>query len=73
MIEIDWSKLKQKHPVAEYIHLSEPAAIDNHDYITIIQHPGGGELSFSSSTCIAYGRYSKLVTLLCIRRNAALV
>ncbi|XP_065891738.1 uncharacterized protein [Dysidea avara] len=54
MIEIDWSKLKQKHPVAEYIHLSEPAAIDNHDYITIIQHPGGGELSFSSSTCIAY-------------------
>ena len=56
MIEIDWSKLKQKHPVAEYIHLSEPAAIDNHDYITIIQHPGGGELSFSSSTCIAYGR-----------------
>ena len=54
MMEIDWKKLKEKHPVAEYIDLSKPASIKNDDYITIIQHPAGGELSFSSSTCITY-------------------
>jgi len=49
MMEIDWKKLKKKHPVAEYIDLTKPAHIQNDDYITII-----GELSFSSSSCITY-------------------
>jgi len=54
MMEIDWKKLKEKYPVAEYIDLNKPAHIANNDYITIIQHPAGGELSLSSSSCIAY-------------------
>ena len=60
MMEIDWKKLKEKHPVAEYIDLSKQASIKNDDYITIIQHPAGGELSFSSSTCITYSEWSIL-------------
>ena len=53
-MEIDWRKLKEIHPAAEYIDLNKPAPIKNGDYITIIQHPAGGELSFSSSACIGY-------------------
>jgi len=63
MIEIDWRKLKQKYPAAEYIDLNKPASIEHNDYVTIIQHPGGGELSFSSSTCVVYGEELILIIL----------
>ena len=56
MVEIDWTKLKDKNPVAEYIDLNKPPPINSDDYITIIQHPAGGELSFASSTCVAYSK-----------------
>jgi len=55
MIEIDWEKLKGKHPGAEYIDLNKRTPITDGNYITVIQHPAGGELSFSSSNCITYG------------------
>jgi len=54
IVEVDWMKLKEKHPVVEYIDLTKPATIENADYVMIIQHPAGGELAFSSSTCIVY-------------------
>ena len=51
---IDWEKLKQIHPGVESINFEQDKSVENDDCILIIQHPSGGELSFSSSTCILY-------------------
>jgi len=56
IVEIDWMKLKEEHSIVEYIDLTKPGTIENADYVMIIQHPAGGEVAFSSSTCIAYSK-----------------
>jgi len=58
MVDIDWEKVKEEHPAAECINLNTIASIQDNDNITIIQHPSGGELSFSSSTCTIYSKQS---------------
>ena len=52
MIEINWKKLKEEHPVVEYIDLSKPTSVvKKGDSITVIQHSSKGTLFCSSSDC----------------------
>ena len=48
MIELDWKKLKEVYPVAEYIDLTKPTSVKKGDLITVIQH--GSQDVFSSSS-----------------------
>ena len=59
-MEINWKKLQEKYPAAQCINIQEDAPINNVDFITIAQHPAGGELSISSSTCITVYTVSKI-------------
>ena len=60
MIEIDWKKLKEEHPVVECINLSldKPSAVKKGDFVTVIQHSQKGILFCSSSECFTIGKWN---------------
>jgi len=57
MVEIDWKKVIEVHPAAEYLDLTKSISVKKDDFITVIQHGFGGELLHSSSDCFIVGEY----------------